>query len=121
MQPAREKARTQTSLTHFGLTSVNFRGFERRSRENSITKLLRPTWLEPNGYGYIYIYVYIYVYIYMHIYIYAYIYECKGPRFILMNVLHEDMGYNTPSSCGPYVLGGSLCVCVRACVCVRET
>ena len=27
-----------------------------------------------------------------------------------MNVLHEDMGYNTPSSCGPYVLGSSLCV-----------
>ena len=51
----------------------------------------------------------IHIYIYMHIYIY----ECKGPRFILMNVLHEDMGYNTPSSCGPYVLGGSLCVCAR--------
>ena len=37
-----------------------------------------------------------------------------------MNVLHEDMGYNTPSSCGPYVLGGSLCVCARVCMCERN-
>ena len=28
-------------------------------------------------------------------------------------VLREDMGYTTPSTCGPYVLGSSLCVCAR--------